>query len=209
MVFPSLPCSSVSVASFCPPNAGCCVVLGTQAEAELLMRALLFTTAVRLAARSRCCAVAAALLTGALTTLLGSPVLCSCHVFLLLSRPPTTTSMTANTDVALPLPSPIGFDPLLCGHVLQPCPPPFSFVPMLMKSWAAACCSARRAGFDAMLWCVLLLFSSTSQVKTSLGEDAQRSMLTSDEGLLGAVAWAEGQGLDLNVFLDVVSSLCA
>ncbi|CAM9244855.1 unnamed protein product [Ectocarpus sp. 12 AP-2014] len=28
-------------------------------------------------------------------------------------------------------------------------------------------------------------------------------MLTSNEGLLGAVAWAEGQGLDLNVFLDV------
>lgn len=56
-----------------------------------------------------------------------------------------------------------------------------------------------------MLWCMLLLFSITSQVKTSLGEDAQRSMLTSDEGLLGAVAWAEGQGLDLNVFLDVVS----
>ncbi|CAM9525201.1 unnamed protein product [Ectocarpus fasciculatus] len=40
-------------------------------------------------------------------------------------------------------------------------------------------------------------------VKTSLGEDDQRSMLTSDEGLLGAVSWAEGQGLDLNVFLDV------
>ena len=43
------------------------------------------------------------------------------------------------------------------------------------------------------------------QVKTSLDEAAERSMLTSDEGLLAAISWAEGQGLGLNVFLDIVS----
>lgn len=42
------------------------------------------------------------------------------------------------------------------------------------------------------------------QVKTSLDEGAERSMLTSDDRLLAAVAWAEEQGLGLNVFLDVV-----
>eukprot|EP00752_Nemacystus_decipiens_P011426 g10147.t1 len=40
-------------------------------------------------------------------------------------------------------------------------------------------------------------------VKTSLEEDAERSMLTSDERLLAAISWAEEQGLCLNVCLDV------
>lgn len=30
-------------------------------------------------------------------------------------------------------------------------------------------------------------------------------MLTSDERLIAAISWAEGQGLGLNVFVDVVS----
>ena len=46
------------------------------------------------------------------------------------------------------------------------------------------------------------------QVKTSLGEGAERSMVTSDGDVCAALSWAEGEGLDLNVFLDVVSLSC-
>lgn len=38
-----------------------------------------------------------------------------------------------------------------------------------------------------------------------LEEGVERSMVTSEDGLLAALAWAEREGLDLNIFVDVVS----
>lgn len=51
---------------------------------------------------------------------------------------------------------------------------------------------------------VLRFLCVVRQVKTSLEEGAERSMVACDEQLRAAMEWAEGEGLDLNVFLDVV-----
>lgn len=52
--------------------------------------------------------------------------------------------------------------------------------------------------------CIAFFVRFVRQVKTSLEEGAERSMVACDEQLRSAMEWAEGEGLDLNVFLDVV-----
>lgn len=44
-------------------------------------------------------------------------------------------------------------------------------------------------------------------MKTSLEDGAERVMLTSDEQLQAAMNWAEGEGIDLQVYIGVVRIL--
>lgn len=71
-----------------------------------------------------------------------------------------------------------------------------------------ACFSLHSSSGDtAVVTLSFALRGARVQVKTSLDDGAERSMLTSDEHLLAAMSWAEEQGLGLNVFLDVVSGV--